>query len=45
MDNLGGMLGARREGRMRYNVGKGLKEVRENVLRWYGHIKRMDKNR
>ena len=53
MDNLRGMLGIRRIDKVRnecirevYGIEKGLNEViTENILRWYGHMKRMDQTR
>ena len=53
MDNLRGMLGVKRIDRMRNerirelcNVRKGVDEIiDENVLRWYGHVERMDDER
>ena len=53
MDNLRGLLGIRRIDRVPnarikefYGVTKGLDErIGEGVLRWFGHMERMEKDR
>ena len=53
MDNLRGLLGIRRMDRIPnarirelYGVRKGLDErIDESVLRWFGHVERMERNR
>ena len=53
MDNLRGVLGVRRIDKMRNEVirelcgvEKGVKErISESILRWFGHMERMDENR
>ena len=53
MDNVRGMLGIKRLDKVRnekirevYGIRKGVNEViTENLLRWYGHVKRMDADR
>lgn len=53
MDNLRGMLGIKRVDKIRnekikevYGIKKGVNEViTENILRWYGHVRRMDDDR
>ena len=53
MDNLKGVLGARRIDKMRNEVirelcgaEKGVKErISESILRWFGHLERLDESR
>ena len=53
MDNLRGILGVRRIDKMRNEhirglcgVKKGVNEkINENILRWFGHMERMNRSR